>query len=113
MLTPNRRLAITRVSAAAPSNPGRRPRRPAPFPDATPSKYAAAFGAERHADADVVRALRHEVRHHAVDADDSQSIANAANAPSIIIENRCRASEPLIRSDIVRTSKTVIVGSSS
>jgi hypothetical protein len=33
---------------------------------------ARALGAERHAHADVVRTLRHEVRHHAVDADDRQ-----------------------------------------
>ena len=53
------------------------------------------------------------MRHDAVAPTIARINANTANAPSIAVEKRWRASELLIRCVIVWTSSTVIVGSNS
>ena len=64
--------------------------------------------------ADVVRALRDQVRHHAVHADHREDQRERRErAQHRCVEKRCRASESCMRSCIVRMSYTGIVGSTS
>ena len=60
--------------------------------------------AERQPDAELARALAHQIRHHAVDADGRERRARAPQtASSSSIENRRRASDSSTRCVIVRT----------
>ena len=76
-ITPyNIREASTRVTPSAPNTPNVAPQRREAHrvPHDHPDDFAAA-GSRRHADAELVGALAHRVRHHAIDAID----ANAGN----------------------------------
>ena len=73
-----------------------RDQHPAASPDARSSgtadhhrEHRAPIGAERHADADLPRALADLVRHHAVDAHPPSASASDANTP--IARSRCGA----------------------
>ena len=73
VLTPNSRLAMTRVSSSAPAIPRTTPTPVSSMPCRSTISTMLPLRAERHPQADVVGALRDEVRHHAVDADDRQN----------------------------------------
>ena len=83
----------TRNSTALSAAPARRPRDASARPRPTPMRPASCPGRhhpemssrsapERHADADLARALGHRVGHHAVDADRGQQQRQPAKTPS-------------------------------
>ena len=89
------------------------PRAGEPEPDAggghaspwpiTSQATAAGRGAKREADAQLTRALAHQVRHHAVGAHRGEDQGHAANSTSAVIANRRDASARSTRADIVMT----------
>ena len=102
-----RRTAACRAAASAPSAPARPSTRPMPvsvMPFAAPCRSSAARGrAERGADADLVRALRHRVRDHAVDADRGEQQRQRGEdrrAASSAARVRCRRTRVLICSSV-------------
>ncbi len=73
MLTPNNRLAITRVRTAAPISPARMPINVNCIPwRTTRARIFSAPRTQRDQNADIVCALGHQVRHHAVEAHGGQ-----------------------------------------
>ena len=71
--TPNRKLAMKRVSQNAAPIPSTRPTSARRMPCQTTSlRIVRAIGAQRHANAHLLRALLHGVRHQAVDPDRRQ-----------------------------------------
>ena len=85
-----------------------------PCPSTMPT-HVARRRAERHADADLVRALRHEVRHHAVDADrrQQQRQSTAKQRQQLHREPALRPAPPRRTSSIVRTPNTGSFGSTA
>ena len=98
------------MSRSAPTMPTTRPMpvRSLPCPRTMPSTAAAR--AERHADADLVCALRHQVRQDAVGADRGDSSATPATRVSSCAMNRGRATDSANTSSIVRSLTIGSVG---
>ncbi len=81
-LTPNSRLAITRVRSAAAHQPhgDAEGRQLHPLPHDQPENIPR-LGAQSHAHTDIVRALRHQVRHYAVDSHRRQQQGECRERP--------------------------------
>ena len=94
VVTPNNRLAMTRVRSdrAYQSGEDADQRQLHPLAD-DESENIFAPRTQGDENADVVGALRDQIRHDAVEPTAASSKANAANAPSMVLEKRWRASE--------------------